>query len=151
MAIKATLAYGKGFHFYHEALDNNHVYLELEDVSYDVGYRRMMVAIPIDIWEVIRVLGAAKLDLIDVSDEELINLVEGKVSKRIAEYEAAKRASPEEANRLRFSDAVAFGAMDAAREKQVDRGINYYRTERDRQREVGIRISQHKLMKINTE
>jgi len=44
MSLKATLAYGKNFHFYHEALDNNHVYLELEDVSYDVGYRRVMKA-----------------------------------------------------------------------------------------------------------
>jgi hypothetical protein len=29
MSTKATIAYGDNFHFYHEVLDDNHVYLEL--------------------------------------------------------------------------------------------------------------------------
>lgn len=150
MTIKATLAYGRNFHFYHEALDNNHVYLELEDVSYDPGYRRVMVAIPIDVWEVIRGLGAAKLNLINASDEELTNIVEEKVAGRIAEYEAAKRTSPEEAERTRFNDSLLFGAVDDTREQQTTRGVQYYKTERARQREISARIMQHKVVDINT-
>jgi hypothetical protein len=32
MSTKSTIAYGPTFHFYHEALDDNYVYLELEQV-----------------------------------------------------------------------------------------------------------------------
>jgi hypothetical protein len=150
MTIKATLAYGRNFHFYHEALDNNHVYLELEDVNYDSGYRRVMVAVPIDVWEVIRGLGAANLDLADASDEELISMVEERISRRIAEYEAAGRASPDEAERLRFNESMLFGAADLPRDHQIARGIAHFRTERDRQREVSTRIKCDLIPLINS-
>jgi hypothetical protein len=150
MTVKGTLAYGKNFHFYHEALDNNHVYLELEDVSYDVGYRRIMVAIPIDVWEVIRGLGAAKFDLVNISDEELIRFVEERVDERIGRYQKAKSIAPEEAERLKFSDSIMFGAMNDPKEQQIASGIRHFRTERDRQREVGLRIAQHKVIEIST-
>ena len=151
MTVKATLAYGKSFHFYHEALDNNHVYLELEDVSYDAGYRRIMVAIPIDVWEAIRGLGAAKLDLINATDEELSRQVEKLINARILEYERVKRSDPDQAARLRFANSAEFGAADEPREQQVLKGIQSYKTERERQREVSIRISQHKIVDINSD
>jgi hypothetical protein len=150
MTVKATLAYGKSFHFYHDALDNNHVYLELEDVPYDVGYRRVMVAIPIDVWEVIRALGAASLSLVNASDIDLSRTVESKVDERIAEYGRAVKSSPEDAEKIRFRDSVIFGDMNAPREQQVARGIEYYSTERERQRGVSLRMSQHKIIGINS-
>jgi hypothetical protein len=150
MTVKATLAYGKNFHFYHEGLDNNHVYLELEDAPYDAGYRRVMVAIPIDVWEVIRRLGAARLDLVNASDEELLSMVEGMVEERMVGYEQVRTSDPESAGRLRFSDAAVFGAMDEPREQQVMRGVEYYKTERGRQREVTARIIQHKILDVDT-
>lgn len=150
MTVKATLAHGKNFHFYHDGLDNNHVYLELEDVPYDTGYRRIMVAIPIDVWEVIRGLGGASLDLVNATDEELRLIAETMVDLRVAEYRKAEEISPEKASKLRLGDSMVFGAMDAPREQQVARGVEYYKTERDRQREVSIRISQHKILNIDT-
>jgi len=151
MTVKATLAYGKNFHFYHEALDNNHVYLELEDVSYDVGYRRVMVAIPIDVWEVIRGLGAAKLNLVNMPDDELIRLVEVKVDARIAEHEKVQAANPEQTEQVKLNDFVEFGPIDSTREQQISRGLDYYKMERERQREISIRIAQHKIIDIDTE
>ena len=151
MTVKATLAYGKNFHFYHEALDNNHVYLELEDVSYDAGYRRVMIAIPIDIWEVIRWLGAAKLDLVNMPDDELIRLVEVKVDARIAEHEKAQVSNYGEPKQVQPNDFVEFGPIHSTREQQISRGLDYYQMERERQREISIRIAQHKILDINTE
>jgi len=150
MTIKATLAYGKNFHFYHEALDNNHVYLELEDVSYDAGYRRVMVAIPIDVWEVIRGLAAAKLDLVNTSDEELTKLVEVKVDARIADKKT-QASEREETDRVILNDSIEFGSINSTREQQINRGFDYYKMERERQREISIRIAQHKVIDINTE
>lgn len=151
MTVKATLAYGKSFHFYHEALDNNHVYLELEDVPYEVGYRRLLIAIPIDVWEVIRGLGAANLDLVNTSDEDIAGMVAGAVGERVAAYERALASDRKEAERLRFDDSLVFGAADSPRERQVMRGVEYYKTERERQREVAARMAQHKILDIDNE
>lgn len=150
MTVKTTLAYGRNFHFYHEGMDNNHVYLELEDVAYDAGYRRVMVAIPIDVWEVVRALGAASLDLADASDDELIRLVEESVDARIADYKRVAETDAGKAGWLKFSESVKFGPADAMREQQLLRGIDYYRTERERQREIVARIAQHKIVNISS-
>jgi DNA-binding Lrp family transcriptional regulator len=147
---KTTLAYGRNFHFFQERLESNFVYLELEDVPYDAGYRRIMIAIPVDVWEVIRNLGEVRLDLVDAGDEDLIGLVESKVDERIAEYARVKASDPEKAELLRFSDSNAFGTADLDREQQVIRGVDYFRTERERQRGVAARVAQHKIINIDT-
>jgi hypothetical protein len=151
MTVKATLAYGKSFHFYHEALDNNHVYLELEDVPYDPGYRRVMVAIPIDVWEVIRSLGQARLELVDLSDDDLLAIAERGVDERIAKYEKVRVSDYEKADELRFENSVIFGAADDERERQVVRAMDYYKTERERQRGLVARMAQHKIIDIGGE
>lgn len=48
MSLKATIAYGRNSHFFHESYENNFVYSEMEDVPYEVSYRRVMVAPPIN-------------------------------------------------------------------------------------------------------
>jgi DNA-binding Lrp family transcriptional regulator len=148
---KTTLAYGRNFHFFQERLENNFVYLELEDAPYDVGYRRIMVAIPVDVWEVIRNLGELRLDLVDADDEELMGLVESKVDKRMVEYARVRSSDTEKAELLRFNDSMAFGAADEEREKQVTRGLEYFRTERERQRGIAARMAQHKVIDIDPE
>lgn len=149
MTMKTTLAYGRNFHFYQEGLSNNYVYLELEDVPYDAGYRRVMVAIPIDVWEAVRHLGAARLDLGEASDLELLELVEKLVERRISEYERARLASPEQAELHRFDNSIIFGAKDDGREQQIARGLEYYKIERERQRSIIERIAQHKIIDID--
>jgi hypothetical protein len=149
--MKTTLAYGRNFHFYQEGSNNDYVYLELEDAPYDAGYRRIMIAIPIDVWEVIRSLGETHLELVNSSDEELHDIVQGKVDERIAEYLRVRSSSAEKAELVRFNNSVIFGAADKEREQQIVRGMQYYRTERERQRGIALRIAQHKVIDINTE
>jgi hypothetical protein len=54
MSTKSTIAYGRNFHLYHEALDEDYVYLELEGTKFEASYNRVMVPIPVHVWEVIR-------------------------------------------------------------------------------------------------
>jgi hypothetical protein len=49
MSTKATIAHGSNFHFYHEALDYNHMYLELEGMEFEAGYGWVMASIPIPV------------------------------------------------------------------------------------------------------
>jgi hypothetical protein len=136
MSTKATIAHGSNFHFYHEALDYNHVYLELEGMEFEAGYGRVMVCIPIHIWETIRHLGAARLDLINHTDEDLLKMVEDHVDKRIAEYQEMHRQNPERTGRLKILGCIPYGLADESRENQIKSGMEYYRDERQRQRDV---------------
>jgi hypothetical protein len=151
MTIKTTIAYGKNFHFYHEGVDKRQVYLELEDVVYDAGYRRVMVAIPIDVWETIRGLAAANFDLVNSSDEELQRLAEKSVEFRIAKYQKILKTKPEEADAVCFENAMIFGSADEPKDKQVHRGVQFYKTERACQLSILGRMAQHKILNIRGE
>ena len=105
MSTKSTIAHGQNFHFYHEVLDDDHVYLALDTTHFEAGYGRVMVPIPIHIWETIRQLGGARLDLVDKEDEDLLVMVEANVHQRIAEYQQALRESPD---RARFVNLFGF-------------------------------------------
>lgn len=151
MPPKISIAYGKNFHFYREAHEHNYVYLELEDVPYEVGYLRVMLAIPVDIWETIRGLGAPSLDLVNTSDADLVEKVTSRVDERAAEYEGARASNREVAEMIRLRDSLVFGAADEPREDQVARGIHSYKVERDRQRAIVARMTQHKIIEIDAE
>lgn len=149
MPPKVTIAYGKNFHFYREAQEHNYVYLELEDAPYEVGYLRVMIAVPVDIWETIRGLEATQLDLVNAADADLIHQVTSRVDERIAEYEKACSSNQEKADELRLRDSLIFGVADDPREDQVARGIQSYKVERERQRAIVARMAQHKIIEID--
>lgn len=151
MPPKVTIAYGRDFHFFRDAQESNFVYLELEDVPFEVGYRRVMIAIPIDVWQTLRTLAHVELDLINMSDAELIELVETRVSERVMKYEKARASSSENAELIRFNESIKFGPADEEREAQIARGISYYKSERERQRAITARMAQHKIIEIATE
>src|SRR5437016_35336 len=87
MSTKSTIAHGDDFHLYHEIFEDDFVYLELEGVEFRATRDRVMVPIPLAVWEVIRKRGGADLSLAAKSDEELRLLVGRVVDERIAEYQ----------------------------------------------------------------
>jgi len=141
MSTKCTIAGGENFHFYKELADEDHVYLELNTTHFEVGYSRVMVPIPIHIWETIRHLGGARLDLVDVEDKDLRAKVEHDVDQRIEEYQQALRESADRARLIRLSGCLLYGTADSPRHEQIRRGTDYFQQERQRQREVRSRIA----------
>lgn len=136
MSTKCTIAHGANFHFYHEVLDDEHVYLELETTQFEAGYSRVMLPIPIHIWETIRHLGGAQLDLADKQDDELLAMVESEVDQRIAKYQQA-------AGRVSLIGALSYyGRADLPRADQIHNGMEYLRHKRQRQREVSSLIAE---------
>lgn len=136
MSTKSTIAYGPDFHFYHEALDEDHVYLELETTHFEAGYGRVVLPIPIHIWETIRHLGGADLRLIDKTDDELRADVERKVDERIETYGETLREHPDRAGLVGLFGALVYGSADQTREHQIERGMAYHRARRQHQREI---------------
>ena len=141
MSTKCTIAHGDSFHFYNEVLDDDHVHLELETDQFEAGHGRVRVAIPIHIWETIRPLGGARLDLVDKEDDELLAVVEERVDERTAAYQQALRESPDRAEFVGFFGCLLYGKADSPREDQIRRGMEHARQTRLRQREVKARIA----------
>jgi hypothetical protein len=141
MSTKCTLSHSNEFHFYRESLDDDHVYLEMNTTRFEAGYGRVLVPIPIRIWETIRHLGGARLDLIEVTDEQLVRMVEQEVDRRSAEYVAAERVRAGGGDLLRIAGCLVYGFADEARAEQIVHGVEYLTAERKRQREVQVAIS----------
>jgi len=140
MSTKATIAYGENFHFYHEVMDEDHVYLEIETTHFEAGYGRVMLPIPIHIWETIRHLGGARLDLVNCTDAALLAMVETAVDERILRYQEALRAHPDRAGLMSFAGSLLYGRAEDPRAEQAVRGMEYYRNERQRQRDIHTAI-----------
>lgn len=141
MSTKCTIAYGESFHLYREVLDQDHVYLQLQTTHFEAGYASVMIPIPIHIWETIRHLGGAELDLADRTDMELIAMVDKNVDERIAEYERVARKRPDRAGFFAIIGSLVYGAADEPREAQIQHGMEYFQRERKRQKELQARIA----------
>ena len=93
MSTKATIAYGPNFHLYHEVLDEDYVYLELEGVQFEASYNRVLVPIPIHIWEVIRQYPGIDLAFADKTADEIRGYVEQQVDERLTHYREANQSA----------------------------------------------------------
>ena len=89
MSTKCSLAQGEQFHLYSEVFDSDHVFLEIKGCKFEADNNRIMVEIPIVIWEVIRQQSVVDFSLVDKTDQEIQEKVEHFVQERIEEYTMA--------------------------------------------------------------
>lgn len=133
MSTKATIAYGRNFHLYHEALDEDYVYLELEGTKFEASYNRIMVPIPVHVWEVIRRYPGIDLKYADRTDAEIRLYVEQEIDERLKRYEEADERSK---RLVSLSGSLAFGTADQPRDQQIAAGIEYFTKVREHQRQI---------------
>jgi len=145
MSVKITLAHGANFHFYNEVCDDDFVYLELIDVEFEATPRRVKVPIPIAVWETVRQTGGAIFNLAEADDEEIASRVEKEVNERIANFLEAQKTG-KNSSFIRQAGWFVYGTADASREVQIAEGIEFYQTERQRQREIKSRMQEHKTL-----
>jgi len=145
MSTKSTIAYGRNFHLYHEALDEDYVYLELEGTKFEASYNRVMVPIPVHVWEVIRRHPGIDLKYADRSDAEIRQYVEHEVDERIKQYEEAEERSK---GLLSLAGSLAFGTADQPRDQQIAAGVEYFTKVREHQRQIKHAIEE--LEQVNS-
>jgi hypothetical protein len=133
MSTKATIAHGPNFHFYHEVFDDDHVYLELEGAQFEAGYNRVMVPIPVHIWEVVRQYSGVDLSFAEKTDEELQRYVEQEVDDRIKRYQEATENAK---GLVSLFGSLAYGVADEPREKQIGEGLAHFTKVREHQRQI---------------
>ena len=134
MSTKATVAYGSNFHLYKEALDENFIYLELEGVSFEANYNRVMVPIPVHIWEVIRQYPGTDLSWSDKTDEEIERYVEQEVNERILRYQQAE--NDQQRGLVALFGSLAYGSAENPRPEQIEQGIAYFQQLREHHRQI---------------
>jgi|SRR5581483_1003167 len=137
MSTKSTIAHGPNFHFYHEVLDEDYVYLELEGVQFEAGYNRVMVPIPVHIWEVIRHYPSVDLSFAEKTDEDLQRYVEQEVEERIKRYQEAHENAK---GLVRMFGSLAYGSADEPQERQIAEGLAHFTKVREHQRQIKAAI-----------
>jgi len=139
MSTKSTIAYGSTFHLYHEVLDDSYVYLELEQVEFEASYNRVMVPIPVHIWEVIRQYPGIDLGWAEKSDQDILDYVTENVDDRIRQYEEAEENKK---GLVSLFGGLVFGTADAPRAEQIEQGVAYYQKLREHQQQVKAAIEE---------
>ena len=148
MSTKATVAYGKNFHLYKEVFDEDSIYLEIEGVPFEASYNRVMIPIPIHIWEVIRQYEGTDLSWANKTDEEIVRYVEQEVDKRIQKYQQAEN---EQSKRLiALFGSMPYGAADLPRQQQIEQGITYFNSLREHQLQIKQAIEELKRTNQNS-
>lgn len=134
MSTKATVAHGSNFHLYKEVCDENFIYLSLEGVSFEASYNRVMVPIPVHIWEVIRQYPGTDLSWSDHTDEEIESYVEQEVDKRIMAYQQAE--NDQHRGLIALSGSLVYGSADSPRQEQLEQGVAYFKRLREHQQQI---------------
>ncbi|AFZ51357.1 hypothetical protein [Dactylococcopsis salina] len=134
MSTKATVAHGSNFHLYKEVCDENFIYLSLEGVSFEASYNRVMVPIPVHIWEVIRQYPGTDLSWSDHTDEEIESYVEQEVNKRIMAYQQAE--NDQHRGLIALSGSLVYGSADSPRQEQLEQGVAYFKRLREHQQQI---------------
>lgn len=133
MSTKCSLAHGPGFHLYQEVFDDDNIYLEVEGTHFEAAYKRVMLPIPVHVWEVIRHYPGISYKYADKTDAELRDEVACSVDERLMKYkEASERAAPLH----RFAGSLVFGSIDAPREEQIAQGMAYFTRMRAHQQQI---------------
>lgn len=145
MSTRSTLVSGEDAHLFQDLLvEDDAVYLTLrgEGIWYKASPGEVTIKIPAHVWGAIRG-HEIRLDLVDLSDDDLLFMVDTEVSKRIEEYERAESKSVRAL--LDFYGSMVFGAASEPRPDQIRQGLEYYTKERTRQREVQEKMKQFQV------
>jgi len=140
MSTKSTIRYGDAFHLYHEAFDDANIYLELtQDPQFEASPGQITVAIPLEIWEVIRQGSSIDLSLVEKTDDQIRQMVETGVKDRWDKIKEAE-AKGQNPGILRSIGLLIYGSADDPVQEQIKKGIEYYTERRKYQEELAGKI-----------
>jgi hypothetical protein len=148
MSTKVTVAYGKNFHLYKEVFDEDFIYLEIEGIQFEASYNRVMMPIPVHIWEVIRQYEGTDLSWASKTEEEIVRYVEQEVDERIQKYQQAEN---EKSKRLiALLGSMPYGVANLPRQQQIEQGIAYFNSLREHQLQIKQAIQELKQTNQNS-
>ncbi len=139
MSTKSTIAYGEGFalyndiHFFQDRCED-HVWLELEKVEFEVNNQHVAVKIPIALWEYLRTFSGVDLSDASKSDDEVRVEAEAWVDRHIKDHAAT--AGSKKSLLGAFGRCSPLGPADSPRAEQVARAVGILTARRESERKV---------------
>ena len=141
---KNSIAGGRDFHLYKECCNENFIYLEIEDANFIACKNRVIVAIPIEKWEVIRQYQGADLSFADRTDEEIVRYVNEEY-KEVEEWKQTSEGEKESIKRgVSLWELKTYGRNDLPKPQRIKTGIAYYMQIRAQQNKVRQEIAKLK-------
>lgn len=134
MSTKCSIAHGTGFHLYNEVFDEKHVFLQLDKADFEVTPDRVMVKLPLHVWEYIRGFPGADLSYAAVSDEQIHEEAVQAVDARLAK--AAEANSDRMRNWIAVGGSFVMGDISLPRDEQIANYVAHHQRQRAQQREV---------------
>lgn len=139
MSTKSSIASGSTFHLYQELLDDSYIYLELKQVPFEAAYNRVMVPIPVHIWEVIRQYPGTDLSWAEKTDEEILRHVQEEVQERIERFKAADGS---QATLISLAGSMTYGSADLPEIEQIQKGLDSLYALRTHQQQIKTAIDE---------
>ena len=134
MSTKCSIAHGTGFHLYNEVFDEKHVFLQLDKADFEVTPDRVMVKLPLYVWEYIRCFPGADLSYANVSDEQIHQEAIQAVDARLAK--AAEANSDRMRSLIAVGGSFVMGDIALPRNEQIANYVAHHQRQRAQQREV---------------
>ncbi|MEY4530958.1 MAG: hypothetical protein RLZZ156_1679 [Deinococcota bacterium] len=141
MSTKSSLSTGPKHHLYREALDDEHIYLELSEVDFEASKDRVTVQIPLEIWMTIKGLGTPDTTLADITDDQLLEQVTQEVQERIAKYNSQLNGQPSFVSLIGLG---VYGEVTDPEDQQIQAGMAFYQQRRLKQQEMLARAAEHR-------
>ena len=143
MSTKSTVAHGPAFHLYSEVFDEDNVYLEIEGTHFEASYNRVMIPIPIHVWQIIRRCPGTQLNYAKKTDEELRFQAEQDVDDRLKRYQESLQQDSSRAKALAFlGGGFVYGDINQPREQQIETGIQHFIKRREHQQQILAAIAE---------
>lgn len=120
MSTKSTIWYGEDWHLYHEAFDNQNVYLEFPGGG---ALQGAAIQIPLHIWKAFREAEVDGLEFVGISEDEL----RAKAEAAVDEHRAYLATATGQLSRLFGS--LTFGPPESTRDEMVARYMDECRYE----------------------
>ena len=144
MSTKASLAHGEDFHFYNEIFDDQHVYLKLRKAEFEATQDHVMVRIPLEVWITIQRIKPPHMNVVNKSDQELLEMARHDVDQRIAHFKAAK--TDQTCVFGAHMGSFVYGDADKPRSVQIKLGMRHHLRERKQQRAILERSRAHRFI-----
>lgn len=144
MSTKSTIMYFEDAHLYHEAFEDDAVYLELENVQFKASNNRVQLRIPVSAWESLRKGQSFNPYYIDKTDEVLLEEAINEIDKRLLDYhEALKEGNEKKAHIVAFIGTLTYGSIDLPREEQISNTFQARLKRREEERVISEQIKKN--------
>lgn len=128
MSTKCSIVWGDNFHFYTDCFDDEHVFLSLQggELEFEATSGEVVIGIPKSVWGAIKGCDLVAQDLVDLTDDQLLEKIGIVVDERIA-----RNDDPE--SFMAAMGSMVYGLTTDPRDDQIKDGMEWHRGEREKQ------------------